>query len=78
MTTVVSYNFAIDRWHFSKNHKGCTRAFDMRQYRKFDGINSSLQEQENRFLSRILTNYLHEIVKCHVAGQIISCFEKHR
>ncbi len=51
--------FAIDRFHFTHNHKGCTDGFDLRQYKRYTKLNSSLREQENRFLSRIATQIVY-------------------
>ena len=52
-------HFAVDRWHFATNHVGCTKGFDLRLYAKYQKINSSMREQENRFLSRISSQIVY-------------------
>ncbi len=59
----------VDRFHFNKNHIGCSRGFCMDEYSDLSKVNSEIREQENSLLRRLATQITYmrpENAICHI------------
>ena len=52
------WHFVIDRHHY-KNHKMCSRAYDMDSYKWLDKVNSQVCEQRNNSLRKMAKSLAH-------------------